>query len=66
MIFKRLIHACRRPGLRFWASLVTAAFAPMLPDYVQAQIRTDGTMGAATTLTGPHFQIPHTLGISRR
>ena len=27
-----------------------------------AQIATDGTLGAATTLTGPNYSIPHTLG----
>ena len=37
----------------------------MLPNCLQAQIRTDGTVGAAMTLTGPHFQIPDSLGTIR-
>jgi len=42
-----------------------AAFAVLFPGSLQAQIRTDGTVGPATTLTGPHFQIPDSLGTIR-
>ena len=65
MRFLRRIQTGRRPGFLCRASFLAAAFALMLPNCLPAQIRTDGTMGAATTLTGPHFQIPDTLGTTR-
>ncbi len=46
---------------------VAAAAAVLLTGPVRgaAQIVTDGTLGPATTLTGPAIQIPHTLGTLR-
>jgi filamentous hemagglutinin family protein len=54
-----LIRTCGRPG---W---LAASCASLLAGQLQAQIRTDGTVGPATTLTGPHFQIPDSLGTIR-
>ena len=65
MRFLRRLQTGGRPGFLCRASFLTAALASMLPNCLQAQIRTDGTVGAAMTLTGPHFQIPDSLGTIR-
>jgi filamentous hemagglutinin family protein len=65
MRFLRRLQTGGRPGFLCRASFLTAALASLLPNCLQAQIRTDGTVGAAMTLTGPHFQIPDSLGTIR-
>ncbi len=44
--------------------LSVAIFAAILPaqELLAGHVATDGTVGAATTLTGPNFSIPATLG----
>ncbi len=55
------IESVRAVGRREW--LVAAWLAGVLaPAAVHAQIATDGTVGAKTSLGGPNFVIPNSLG----
>lgn len=52
------MHPSRSRTRQGWLALGLAA----LPAAIHAQIATDGTVGAALTLTGPNYTIPQTLG----
>ena len=52
---KRPLACAALPALGLWAIALSAGLA-------QAQIRTDGTAGSATTLSGPAYSIPQSLG----
>ena len=65
MRWLRLNQIGGRWGIRFWSGVFGAALASACPNGLQARIRTDGTVGPAVTLSGPHFQIPDTLGTTR-
>ncbi len=52
---KRLLACAALPALGLWVTALCTGLA-------QAQIRTDGTAGSATTLSGPAYSIPQSLG----
>lgn len=51
-----------RSPLRYLLALLASAAPAALSSEAQAQAVTDGTAGAATSLPGPDFVVPHTLG----